>query len=54
MDRISWDECFPRIAYAVSARSNCIRRHIGAVIVNDKIITSTGCSGTPRAGGESA
>ncbi|MXY48611.1 MAG: dCMP deaminase family protein [Gemmatimonadetes bacterium] len=47
MDRISWDEYFLRIAYAVSARSNCIRRHIGAVIVNEKIITSTGYNGTP-------
>ena len=47
MERISWDEYFLRIAYAVSARSNCIRRQIGAVIVNEKIIESTGYNGTP-------
>jgi len=35
------------IADAVRARSNCIRRKVGALIVVDKSIISTGYNGTP-------
>lgn len=47
MNRPSWDEYFMSIAYNVAERSNCIRRQIGAVIVKDKNIISTGYNGTP-------
>ena len=36
------------IADTVSARSTCLRRHYGAVIVNRDQIISTGYSGAPR------
>lgn len=36
------------IALAVSKRSTCIRRHYGAVIVNNDEIISTGYNGSPR------
>ena len=47
MKRPSWDQYFMNIAYRVSERSNCIRRQIGAVIVKDMNIISTGYNGTP-------
>ena len=46
--RISKDEYYLRIAEAVSARSTCLRRHYGAVIVKNDEIISTGYNGTPR------
>ncbi|MFH1306136.1 MAG: deaminase [Candidatus Micrarchaeota archaeon] len=46
--RPSWDEYFIEIAKVVASRSNCSRRKIGAVIVKDKRIISTGYNGTPR------
>lgn len=36
------------IADTVSARSTCLRRHFGAVIVNHDQIISTGYAGAPR------
>ena len=47
MKRPSWDRYFMNIAYKAAERSNCIRRQIGAVIVRDKNIISTGYNGTP-------
>jgi len=45
--RPGWDEYFMEIARVVSTRSNCSRRHVGAVIVRDRHILSTGYNGTP-------
>lgn len=38
------------IALAVSKRSTCLKRHYGAVIVNNDEIVSTGYNGGPRGG----
>jgi len=47
-ERASQDEMFMGIAYNASARSTCLRRKVGAVLVKgDKIIT-TGYNGAPR------
>ncbi len=46
--RPSWDEYFIEIARQVATRSTCLRRHVGAVIVRDKRILSTGYNGAPR------
>jgi dCMP deaminase len=46
--RPSWDEYFLRIAYLVASRSTCLRRQVGAVIVNDHRILTTGYNGAPR------
>ena len=43
--RPTWDEYFLKIAYLVAERSTCLRRHIGAVIVRDKQILTTGYNG---------
>lgn len=46
--RPDWDEYFMSIAKVVATRSNCMKRHVAAVIVKDKRIISTGYNGTPR------
>lgn len=46
--RPSWDEYFMNIAKMVSTRSNCLKRHVAAIIVQDRKIISTGYNGTPR------
>jgi len=48
MKRPGWDEYFMNIAEVVASRSNCCRRHIGAIIVKDHRIISTGYNGTPK------
>lgn len=46
--RPSWDEYFMSVAYLVSTRSTCLRRSVGAVIVRDKRILTTGHCGAPH------
>ncbi len=46
--RPSWDEYFMNIASVVATRSNCMKRHVAALIVKDRRIISTGYNGTPR------
>jgi dCMP deaminase len=41
-ERPSWDDYFMKIAHEVATRSTCTHRHIGALIVKDKRILSTG------------
>jgi dCMP deaminase len=48
MERPDWDTYFMNIALVAATRSNCCRRHVGAVIVRDFRIISTGYNGTPR------
>jgi dCMP deaminase len=40
--RVSWDQYFMNIAIQAATRSTCDRKHVGAVIVRDKTILSTG------------
>jgi dCMP deaminase len=47
-ERPTWDEYFMSIARVVASRSNCIKRKVGAVVVLDRRIISTGYNGTPR------
>jgi dCMP deaminase len=47
-ERPGWDEYFMSIARMVASRSNCMKRRIGAVVVVDRRIISTGYNGTPR------
>ncbi|MCX5854190.1 MAG: cytidine/deoxycytidylate deaminase family protein [Deltaproteobacteria bacterium] len=46
-DRPNWDEYFMDIAALVSKRSTCRRRGVGAVLVRDRRILSTGYNGAP-------
>ncbi len=45
--RPHWDAYFMEIAGIVAKRSTCVRRNVGAVIVKDKRILSTGYNGAP-------
>ncbi|KKN33385.1 hypothetical protein LCGC14_0804360 [marine sediment metagenome] len=45
--RISKDEYFMRMAKVASLRSTCIKRKVGAVLVKDDHILSTGYNGAP-------
>ncbi len=46
--RVSWHEYFMNIARQVASRATCERKHVGAVIVRDKTILSTGYNGSIR------
>ena len=46
-DRISKDDYFMKIAEVVSLRSTCLKRKVGAVLVKDSHILSTGYNGAP-------
>jgi dCMP deaminase len=43
--RPSWDEYFIKMAYLVAERSTCLRHHVGAVIVRNNHVVSTGYNG---------
>jgi dCMP deaminase len=48
MGRSSWDQYFMDIAAQVATRATCDRKHVGAVIVRDRTILSTGYNGSIR------
>lgn len=48
MTRPSWDEYFMSMASLAASRSTCLRRRVGAVIVKDRMVLSTGYNDTPR------
>jgi dCMP deaminase len=45
--RPSWDEYFLKMTFLVAERSTCRRHHVGAIIVRDKRILTTGYNGAP-------
>ncbi len=45
--RISKDDYFMKIAEVVSERSTCIKRKVGAVLIKDSHILSSGYNGSP-------
>lgn len=47
VQRPPWDEYFLKIAFTVAERSTCDRAHVGAVIVRDRRILTTGYNGAP-------
>ena len=48
MARPTWNVYFMGIAQQLSKRSTCDRKNVGAVIVRDKVILSTGYNGSIR------
>jgi dCMP deaminase len=46
--RVDWHRYFMNIAQQVASRSTCDRKHVGAVIVRDRTILSTGYNGSIR------
>ncbi|HSV73181.1 MAG TPA: cytidine/deoxycytidylate deaminase family protein [Chthonomonadales bacterium] len=47
-ERPSWDDYFLKIARDVATRATCPRRSVGAVVVLDKRILTTGYNGAPH------
>lgn len=47
IDRPDWDHYFMEIASVVATRSTCMRRRVGALLVLNKRILSTGYNGAP-------
>ncbi|ABR46570.1 CMP/dCMP deaminase, zinc-binding [Alkaliphilus metalliredigens QYMF] len=45
--RPSWDQYFMEMAEVVKTRSTCMRRQVGAVVVKDKRVLSSGYNGAP-------
>jgi dCMP deaminase len=46
--RPNWDEYFMQMAELTAKRSTCLRRQVGAVIVQDKHVIATGYNGAPK------
>jgi len=46
--RPSWDTYFMEITRVVANRSTCLRRKVGATIIKDKRILTTGYNGAPH------
>ena len=48
MKRPDWDQYFLKITQDVSERATCVKRQVGAIIVKDNRILSTGYNGSPK------
>jgi dCMP deaminase len=48
MNRPTWDQYFMDITLDVSRRATCRRAQVGAIIVKDKRILTTGYNGAPK------
>jgi dCMP deaminase len=48
MTRVSWDRYFMNLAIQAATRSTCPRKHVGAVVVRDRTVLSTGYNGSMR------
>ena len=46
--RPSWDHYFMSLAHTVATRATCDRKHVGALLVRDRVILSTGYNGSVR------
>ena len=46
-ERPSWDEYFMDITCLVAKRATCLRRAVGAVVIKDRRLLSTGYNGAP-------
>ena len=47
-ERVGWHEYFMSIARQAASRATCDRKHVGAVIVRNRTILSTGYNGSVR------
>lgn len=47
-NRPGWHQYFMEMAYLASTRSTCLRRQVGALIVKDNQIISSGYNGAPK------
>lgn len=47
-ERPAWDDYFMSFARLAATRASCIRRQVGAVVVKDNMVLTTGYNGAPR------
>lgn len=47
-NRPTWQQYFMEMAHLAAKRSTCLRRSVGAVLVRDNQIISTGYNGSPK------
>lgn len=47
-NRPTWHEYFMQMAYLAAKRSTCLRRAVGAALVRDNQLISTGYNGSPK------
>lgn len=47
-ERENIDDFYMKMAYMMASRSTCLKRHVGCVIVRDKLVLSTGYNGAPK------
>ena len=45
---MDWDEWYHELCVTVSKKSQCLSRHIGAILVRDKAVICQGYNGPPR------
>ena len=48
MSRPNWDDYFMKITYDVAERATCVKRQVGALVVKENRILTTGYNGTPK------
>lgn len=48
MQRPDWDTYYMQIALVVATRATCDRKHVGAILVRDRVVLSTGYNGSVR------
>ena len=48
MSQSKWDEWYFELCETVAKKSQCLSRHIGAIMVRDKAVISQGYNGPPR------
>ncbi|MEE4312710.1 MAG: cytidine/deoxycytidylate deaminase family protein [candidate division KSB1 bacterium] len=46
--RPSWDKYFIKMAFLVAERSTCLRHHVGAILVKDRQVLTTGYNGAAK------
>lgn len=47
-ERMTKHELYMNMARLIAERSTCTRRHVGAVLVKDNVVLTTGYNGAPR------
>ncbi len=47
-NRPNWHQYFMKMAFLIAERSTCLRRKVGALIIRDNQILSTGYNGAPK------
>lgn len=48
VERLPWDTYFMELARGVSGRATCVRKKVGAVLVRDRALLSSGYNGSPK------